>query len=155
MTLKNTAMNEQHPLLPSGDWVGFYVYNRSKEKHEMIFSLEFKDGKIAGNGSDDVGAFAFNGDYDLETMTCQLMKHYSTHNIHYKGYIDENGIWGKWSYVYNSSLGISEEKYNFLMSLLGDELAGGFHIWPSKRKFSTHEIEKKEAREKKVIEMVQ
>ena len=46
-------------------------------------------------------------------MKCNITKAYSSHTIHYKGDIDENGIWGFWSLSY---------------------MKGGFHIWPKENK---------------------
>ena len=64
---------EQHPHLPSGYWTGFYVYYHSQERHEMLLMLDFINGNISGNGQDDVGAFTFEGRYDLTSMTCRFM----------------------------------------------------------------------------------
>lgn len=107
----NKDSTETHPQFPSGEWEGFYLYSFSKQQHKMSFSLNFQNNKITGAGSDDVGAYSWQGTYDKEAMTCQLIKSYTQHQIFYNGHADENGIWGQWS-------------WNPLMK------GGGFHIWP-------------------------
>jgi hypothetical protein len=146
---------EQHPHLPSGYWTGFYVYYHSQERHEMLLMLDFINGNISGNGHDDVGAFTFEGHYDLTSMTCRFMKHYSTHQIDYHGQIDENGIWGKWYYVYYPGMGIDEAAFNKLMSELRQQFSGGFHIWPRNKEFSAHEMAVRKLKEEEVIKLVE
>ena len=106
---------EKHPRFPSGEWEGFYL-NYSSEKHQMFFSLNFRNGHITGAGSDDVGAFSWKGSYDKNALTCQMTKYYPTHEVHYKGHADENGIWGTWT--------------------IGYYMKDGFHIWPKKNEKS-------------------
>ncbi len=154
MNLNTLNVDEQHPLLPSGSWDGFYVYKKNNNKHKMVFLLKFKDGKISGSGNDDVGGFSFVGSYNLESMNCYLTKQYTTHSILYKGYIDENGIWGKWSHPYEPNAGLSEEKHNLLMSLLELDLTGGFHFWPSKGASNTNAAEQVKEVKKKVRKIV-
>ncbi len=103
---------EQHPNFPSGEWTGFYTYSQGPgvDKEPMAFLLEFKDGIILGSGSDPVGPFSWRGTYDIEQMTCRIIKSYlGKHEVFYEGHVDENGIWGMWKILWNS---------------------GGFHIWP-------------------------
>lgn len=110
----STNIQETHPLFPSGDWEGFYTYHQGPDAHRHMkqFTLEFRDKVAAGRGSDDVGAFRWKGVYDTETLRCHLTKFYTTHTVEYDGYVDENGIWGKWTLHW---------------------LSGGFHFWPVKR----------------------
>ncbi|MEL6924447.1 MAG: hypothetical protein AAFO94_10405, partial [Bacteroidota bacterium] len=105
------TVKESHPLFPSGNWEGFYTYRMGPDaaQHKMAFHLDFQRNIVRGTGSDDVGGFFWDGDYDKESMTCNMVKSYSTHTVNYKGHVDENGIWGQWE-----------------MSLM----SGGFHIWP-------------------------
>lgn len=115
---------ETHPLFPSGDWEGFYLYNNDGQEHKMAFFLNFKNKKVSGGGSDDVGGFSWKGTYDTEAMTCNMIKSYATHQINYKGRVDENGIWGKW-------YGVLEEEIDAaIMEILSPLMSGGFHIWP-------------------------
>ena len=71
--------------------------------------LTFSQGKLNGEGGDDVGPFRWRGQYDKEQMYCRMIKFYPFHDVFYEGHVDENGIWGTWR-------------------LSG--MAGGFHIWP-------------------------
>lgn len=107
--------SEQHPYFPSGDWEGFYNDpHGSIPKGEMAMTLEFRDGRITGSGSDPVGAYTWTGTYDTKAETCSLKKTYpGSHSVEYSGYADENGIWGKWAIRKLS--------------------AGEFHIWPKKK----------------------
>lgn len=116
---------ESHPWFPSGDWEGFYTYHLgpSASQHWMKFNLDFGAGMLHGLGCDDIGAFRWSGAYSLEHLSCSLVKQYfGLHDVHYDGYVDENGIWGKWH--------------------IGSYFSGGFHIWPRSR---DHSEEKSEA----------
>ena len=108
------TQSETHPAFPSGEWEGFYTYSLGpdSEKHRMSFILNFDDGTISGGGSDDVGSFFWNGQYDVQKMTCVLVKSYLTHPVLYEGRVDENGIWGTWK--------------------IREHFTGGFHFWPKK-----------------------
>ncbi len=114
------ATVEQHPLLPSGEWEGFYNYEPKGHQHKMTFTLNFKNQQITGRGSDDVDGFTWSGSYDLQTMRCELVKTYPTHTVAYQGSIDENGIWGNWKIWF---------------------CAGGFHIWPTAPAENSAQIE--------------
>ena len=119
--------SEQHPYFPSGDWEGFYNDPRGGgKKGEMTMTLDFSGGRISGSGSDPVGAYTWTGTYDIEAGTCSLKKRYpGRHSVEYKGYADENGIWGKWSI--------------WIILAKGD-----FHIWPKKKGAATDNEEEKE-----------
>lgn len=120
--MKESLKNEVNPLLPSGEWEGFYVYQQrpDSDKHKMAMQLDFIKGLISGAGSDDVSGYSWRGTYDLKTMKCRLTKTYPSHTVNYTGSIDENGIWGTWTL---------------------DIWKGGFHIWPKK---GTSEAEEEE-----------
>ncbi len=127
--MNSKSEQEQHPLLPSGEWEGFYKYPFDGLKHEMRFLLHFQDQTITGSGSDDVGSFSWVGTYDLQSMTCKMTKFYhGRHTVAYDGYIDENGIWGHWN-----------------ISGFGD----GFHIWPTEQT-NQNENQEEEVAEKKI-----
>ena len=115
--IRQIQEEETHPLLPSGEWEGFYCYHFSSEQHSMYIELMFSDLVVSGSGVDDIALFTWTGKYDLEKFKIEMTKHYSTHKVWYKGDIDENGIWGIW-------------KTGFLN--------GGFHIWPKKSKKETN-----------------
>jgi hypothetical protein len=107
-------MTEQHPFFPSGEWEGFYNDSRGRHpKGEMAMTLDFTNGHITGSGSDPVGSYTWTGTYDTKAETCRLTKTYlGAHSVDHTGYVDENGIWGKWKIKIWKS--------------------GDFHIWPKK-----------------------
>ncbi len=128
----SAAAQPPHPLLPSGDWEGFYVYQQGpgSEQHKMEMRLDFENGIISGSGSDDVAGHSWRGNYDLKSMSCEMAKIYPTHTVNYQGSIDENGIWGTW------------QMHGW---------TGGFHIWPKKQK--KEEEAHKETLEMKLVEV--
>jgi len=118
-------MPETHPLFPSGDWDGFYTYVKGPQakRHPMPCSLNFLAGKITGNGNDEVGTFSWRGTYDTKRLQVDMVKVYLTHEVRYRGFADENGIWGSWA------LGTS---------------GGGFHLWPKNLDAAEEEVEELE-----------
>ncbi len=114
MRSPSSGASEQHPHFPSGDWEGFYTYSGNRRpKGEMAMTLDFSNGSISGAGSDPVGVHSWTGNYDTKAGTCQLTKIYpGSHSVFYSGYVDENGIWGKWRIIW---------------------MTGDFHIWPKKK----------------------
>ena len=115
--------NEEHPLLPSGKWEGFYVYGSDDRKHNMQLSLVFQKNKIQGSGHDDISHFSIAGAYNTNSLTCEFEKKYEGHRVNYEGEIDENGIWGTWVIKQQS---------------------GGFHIWPKQQEQEAAEEEEQE-----------
>jgi len=98
------------PLFPSGPWTGFYNYEPG-DRHRMRLSLRFANGKLDGDGTDDIGAFCIRGRYDATTKECYWTKSYlGAHDVFYRGFREGKGIWGTWE-----------------ISLFAH---GGFHIWP-------------------------
>lgn len=103
-----TEMSEMN--FPSGQWVGFYTYNGSKSRHLMDLLLEFHNGRVSGEGADNIGFFGIDGHYASTEGECQWIKTYlGAHTVDYVGYREQKGIWGTWSI---------------------QEFRGGFHIWP-------------------------
>ncbi len=97
-------------VFPSGPWIGFYNY-QPNDKHRMDLNLDFANGRVNGDGNDDVGRFLIRGGYDVGTRECYWTKTYpGSHDVFYRGFREGKGIWGTW------------EIPNF------DH--GGFHIWP-------------------------
>jgi len=96
---------------PSGPWSGYYLYGYAGPKHRMRLVLTFNvDGKIKGNGVDDIGPFAVDGVFDLRTNEVRWTKSYvGAHSVKYGGFYDQKTICGSWN----------------LMAL-----HGGFWIWP-------------------------
>jgi len=119
--IKNQAF-ESSPLLPSGEWEGFYCYFHTPTQHKMFTELTFSKSIVSGSGVDDVSAFTWAGKYNLEHFKIKMTKQYLTHKVFYKGDIDENGIWGTWE--------------------ITSYLTGGFHIWPKKNNSNTSRLEK-------------
>lgn len=95
---------------PSGQWVGFYTYPHESRRYLMDLILEFRDGRVSGEGADDIGFFGIEGHYCPEEGECDWIKTYhGKHSVEYSGYREKEGIWGLWN--------IGAYK-------------GGFHIWP-------------------------
>lgn len=95
---------------PSGPWKGFYNYGSGTGKHRMDLNLTFSNGRISGDGTDDVGRFLITGTYDASSGECHWMKTYvGAHGVSYRGFREDDGIWGTWE--------------------IGG-WTGGFHIWP-------------------------
>ena len=100
-------------LFPSGPWTGFYQYG-PRDKHAMDLSLAFNNGRMTGDGGDDVGRFTIKGRYDSSSRECFWMKTYpGSHVVFYWGYREGKGIWGRWE--------------------IAMDCHGGFHIWPRKQ----------------------
>lgn len=97
-------------LFPSGPWTGFYTYQPG-DRHRMNLQLTFANGRMRGDGNDDIGRFLIEGRYDPQTCECHWTKTYpGSHHVLYTGYREGKGIWGRWE-----------------IGALG---RGGFHIWP-------------------------
>ena len=76
----------------------------------MDLVLEFRAGKMSGEGADGIGLFIISGNYSEETGECAWVKQYvGRHFVDYKGYREGKGIWGNWV------VGAGR---------------GGFQIWP-------------------------
>ena len=129
-------MDEQHRFFPSGVWEGIYKYpsEHNGSRHEMHFTLNFKDGTVTGTGTDDVGGFSWRGTYNVDSFVVVMTKSYATHNVYYEGMADEIGIYGGWNLL-------SPRQASHLKSVLGESLksnnvfaaaTGGFHLWPRK-----------------------
>ena len=132
---KNNCTNKQdvehHPLLPSGEWEGFYCYHHDPTQHKMLNELLFLASVVSGGGVDDVSNYTWSGKYELEKLKIEMTKHYSTHTVEYKGDIDENGIWGLWEINYDYSK-LPPTLVESFKALFKNDITGGFHIWPKK-----------------------
>jgi hypothetical protein len=94
----------------SGPWTGFYVYEDDR-RERMDLSLAFREGSVTGSGNDPIGPFSIRGRYDAGKNEVWWTKTYfGSHDVFYKGYRDNRGIWGTWEIHACGS--------------------GGFHIWP-------------------------
>jgi hypothetical protein len=77
----------------------------------MELELTFAEGRMSGQGKDDVGAFLIKGRYDSATRECHWTKTYiGGHDVFYRGFREGKGIWGTWEITI--------------------QYHGGFHIWP-------------------------
>ena len=97
---------------PSGRWKGYYLYSHDGMKHNMSLHLMFAiDGRIDGEGIDDIAPFAITGRFDGATSQASWLKAYrGMHTVQYSGTYCQPSICGDWT--------------------LG-HFAGGFWIWPS------------------------
>jgi hypothetical protein len=100
------------PSLPaSGPWSGYYHYAHDTAKHRMKLGLTFAlDGKIHGEGIDDIAEFIITGFFDIRTNQASWTKAYiGMHRVEYRGLYDGRSICGEWTVV----------------------ASGGFWIWPN------------------------
>ncbi len=118
VTSPSTEITESDQRLPSGQWSGFYLESHQPKRGWMHVYMQFRDGKIAGEGTDYVGPWTIRGVYDLYTSRAQWTKQYvGKHQVVYEGAITEHGIQGEWN--------------------IRGWLNGLFHIWPRQR----HDLE--------------
>jgi hypothetical protein len=98
-------------LPPSGAWAGYYLYGSDGVKHRMKLSLTFTpDGKILGDGIDDIALFTIDGVFDAPTNEAAWTKSYlGMHSVEYRGLYNQRSISGNWT-----------------ISIA----TGGFMIWP-------------------------
>lgn len=106
--IKNTMRDD---IPPSGPWTGYYLYGHGGLKHRMRLGLTFtRDGKIRGEGVDDIAPFLIDGSFDGATSEAKWTKAYvGKHTVEYSGVYSQRAICGDWI-------------------LIG--LTGGFWIWP-------------------------
>jgi len=147
MSLLNQNQEEEsNPLLPSGDWDGFFCYNHTPKQYKMVIELAFGNNLISGSGIDDVAPFTWLGKYNLENYKIKMTKSYPTHKVYYMGNVDENGIWGTWKITLDN-YNIPDDLKDILDVALKKEHNGGFHIWPKKQKTETNSNELKQQHE--------
>lgn len=98
-------------LPPSGPWTGYFLYGHEGRKHSMSLSLVFApDGKIHGEGVDDIGPFAIEGIFQTAANAATWTKAYvGMHSVEYSGLYGRRSICGDWA--------------------IGPAV-GGFWIWP-------------------------
>jgi len=109
-------------LFPSGRWVGYYTYESPADRHRMTMQIEFNEGRMTGEGTDDVATFEISGRYDAVSCACDWTKVYpASHQVAYHGYREGKGIWGRWE--------------------IGLLAHGGFHIWPWARGEGEDQVE--------------
>jgi hypothetical protein len=99
-------------LPPSGPWSGYYLYGHGGVRHRMRLGLTFtKDGKIRGEGIDDIAPFVIHGTFHPGTNEAKWKKSYiGMHTVEYSGFYDQRTICGNWTLI---------------------TVTGGFWIWPS------------------------
>lgn len=94
---------------PSGAWKGYWTQPGSSRFFPMRLSLTFSDGRLTGNGTDEVGAFLVRGAYEGEE--CWWVKAYvGQHAVDYRGRGAGRSIQGRWE--------------------IPGVWGGGFRIWP-------------------------
>jgi hypothetical protein len=112
----DVAAVEGDPRFPSGAWTGFYLQWWMPGRHMMAIDLTFARGRLEASGSDFVGPFTFEGDYNPVDGECRWSKVYlGRHQVSYTGINEGEGICGIW-------------EIRQLGGLYRDQ--GVFHIWP-------------------------
>jgi hypothetical protein len=124
-------------VFPSGPWVGFYTYAARARRHRMDLALEFGNGRITGEGNDEIGPFIISGRYDSKSGECHWTKTYiCRHDVYYAGSRSGKGIGGTWE--------------------IRQVDRGGFRIWPlaSEGEEAAVTVEREESVEDAVGELV-
>lgn len=96
----------------SGPWTGYWV--QMPARGGMSLTLRFQEGKIEGEGRDQIGPFKMTGGYSAQDQV-QLTKRYRTHLVRYEGRWDGASIAGQWTI----------KKFGYVDR-------GEFEIWPLK-----------------------
>ena len=100
----------------------------------MDLHLDFVNGRMTGDGTDNIGLFLIKGSYQTASRECEWTKTYpGSHLVFYRGYREGNGIWGTWE-----------------IPPFG---RGGFHIWP-RRAIDGEQVEQKTEVDKPVTVQV-
>lgn len=93
-------MSDNNHDLPSGRWVGFYVYPGSPRRYRQDLRLEITAERITGSGIDTEGPFVISGRLHPDGRV-NCVKTYPSidylHDVLYAGFADHNGIWGTWT----------------------------------------------------------
>jgi hypothetical protein len=110
--MSSDTQPKHKPSPPSGPWSGYYAYGHGGPQHRMNLGLTFSpDGKMSGEGIDDIAPFTIDGIFDPPTNQANWTKSYvGKHNVEYHGVYDQRSICGNWT----------------LPTSMGD-----FCIWPS------------------------
>ncbi|NNJ25308.1 hypothetical protein LzC2_13780 [Planctomycetes bacterium LzC2] len=77
--------------------------------------MHFRGGRLTGAGADDCGPFTIRGVYDVARGTAEWTKSYARWDVLYRGFAEDDSIWGTWS-------------------LAGGLDGGGFRLWPEKHR---------------------
>ena len=97
MSSDQPTTHETDDRFPSGPWKGFFKQQMLADaKRQMELHLSFINGRVTGTGRDGIGAFSIVGHYEVESGKVWWTKKYSTHDVFYQGFAEENSIWGTW-----------------------------------------------------------
>jgi hypothetical protein len=103
---------------PSGEWVGYYMYQDLPNMCPMHLTLQFNGGTIRGAGIDNPGQFVIDGSYFADSGLAKWVKRYiGKHSVEYVGKLRDGKLVGTWSLAQ-----MSEGKVQTLQ--------GKFRIWP-------------------------
>lgn len=106
----------------SGPWVGFWI--QQPIRGWMKMELGFSSGRIVGGGTDQIGPFTIQGEFN-EAGPVKFRKRYASHLVYYNGKWDGQMIYGTWKITWYDS--------------------GEFEIWPEAEfealNLGEHEIE--------------
>ncbi|CAM4788055.1 unnamed protein product [Rotaria magnacalcarata] len=70
----------------------YYQYNQAFDMAFDFFSL--REGRVSGQGNDDIGPFTMAGTYDNEGKVCFVKQYVGKHAVEYKGNIDYDNLGG-------------------------------------------------------------
>jgi len=74
MAEREIANPERDARSPNGGWTGFYLQYWMPGRHTMDMQLMWVDGKLTGQGSDRVGPYTIDGDYETDTGKCSCVR---------------------------------------------------------------------------------
>eukprot|EP00741_Cyanophora_paradoxa_P011370 tig00020556_g10983.t1 len=97
----------------SGTWIGYYEYLNG-QRDEITMDLNMAGGLVRSVGSDALGRFEIDGQFDPTSLEIKFTKQYiGMHRIEYLGFSDGNCIRGDWE----------------IIDTRGNILRGGFRLW--------------------------
>ena len=83
--------------LPAGEWTGFYTEFHRPERSWMNLFLQTQGHVLKAEGTDYVGPWTAQGDYDPDSGEAQWVKNYiGKHQVSYQGTYRNGCISGTW-----------------------------------------------------------
>lgn len=98
----------------------------------MRIQLHFRNGKVSGKGSDQIGGFSIKGRYSDDGIV-EFVKRYTWHRVRYSGTWDGQMIFGNWE--------------------IGSYDWGEFEIWPEAEFESLNFGEIEEVNERTLVQV--
>jgi hypothetical protein len=85
-------------MYPSGPWRGYWEQEFWGRQPMHDLELRFAHGTVRGAGTDCIGPFTFDGQYDNRGTVTMIKQYVGRHQVLYRGTYDGEGtIFGRWS----------------------------------------------------------